>query len=191
MMRGFLTAMIAVVIAYGAAFALWVFLLPQTPAVQPKADGIVALTGGGERLDKAAMLLENGAGKRLLISGVDLATSRHTLKAVVHGGAHFDCCVDIDYAAEDTYGNAVQTARWARAHRFDSLVIVTARYHMPRAMHEFRSVMPDITLLAYPVAQDNVRLSGWWRHPATIEFLNREFVKYLTSLVMASRAGGQ
>ena len=179
----FLAAMILVALAYALVFGLWVSLLPATPDVTPEADGIVALTGGGPRLDAAVALFEKGTGQRLLISGVGLTTTRETLKNLAHGGPRFDCCADIGYAAEDTHGNAVEAAGWVHGHRFHSIVVVTARYHMPRAMREFSSVMPDVTLLPYPVDQDNIDLSGWWRHPQTVQLLHREFVKYLASLI--------
>jgi uncharacterized SAM-binding protein YcdF (DUF218 family) len=57
---------------------------------------------------------------------------------------------------------------------------------MPRAMREFASVMPDVTLLPYPVDQDNIDLSGWWRHPRTVLLLHREFTKYLASLLVTT-----
>jgi uncharacterized SAM-binding protein YcdF (DUF218 family) len=185
MIRGFLTAVIVVALAYGLAFVLFVSLLPAAPDNVPDADGIVALTGGGPRLDVAVALFEKGVGKRLLISGVAQATSRQTLKDLAHGGRRFDCCSDIGYAAEDTRGNAAEAAAWAHGHRFRSIVVVTARYHMPRAMREFRNVMPDVTLLPYPVEQDSVNLSGWWLHWNTVLLLHREFAKYLASLVTA------
>jgi len=181
MMR-FLAALILVALAYGLSFVLWVSLLPPTPDVKPDADGIVVLTGGGPRLDIAVALFEGGVGKRLLISGVGATTTRDMVKDVAHGGARFDCCADIGYAAQDTRGNAAEAAEWARNHEFRSLVVVTARYHMPRAMHEFSSGMPDMTLLPYPVDQDSIDLSGWWQHPQTVQLLHREYAKYLASL---------
>ena len=183
MIRGFLIAVILVALAYGLAFVFWVSLLPATPDVKPEADGIVALTGGGPRLSTAVALFEDGVGKRLLISGVSPATDRQTVKALAHGGPRFDCCADIGYAAEDTSGNAAEAAAWAHGHQFRSIVVVTARYHMPRAMQEFKSTMPDVTLLPYGVDQDNVDLSNWWRHSQTMQLLQREFAKYLGSLV--------
>ena len=60
------------------------------------------------------------------------------------GGPRFSCCADIGYAAQDTHGNAEEAAEWARANHFTSLVIVTARYHMPRAPQEFSNVMPGV-----------------------------------------------
>ena len=92
-----------VALVYALGFALFVSLLPA-PAdvrsdVRPEADGVVVLTGGGPRLEAGVALFEKGVGKRLLISGVGLATSRDTLKDMTHGGKRFDCCADIDYAA--------------------------------------------------------------------------------------------
>ena len=46
----------------------------------------------------------------------------------------FDCCADLGFMAADTHGNAQETADWARAHRYKSLIVVTANYHMPRSL---------------------------------------------------------
>ena len=183
MMR-FLATLILVALAYALAFGLWVSLLPATPDVTPQADGIVVLTGGGPRLDTAVALFEKGTGKRLLISGAGLTTTRDTLKTMTHGGARFQCCADIGYAAEDTHGNADEAAAWVHSHQYHSIIVVTSRYHMPRAMREFASAIPDVTLLPYPVDQGSIDLSGWWRHPRTVLLLHREFAKYLASVAV-------
>ena len=182
-MRFFLTIIFLLVLAYVLGFVLFVSNLPGQPVLAPKADGIVALTGGDARLDTAVALLERGVGKRLLISGVAQETSKETVAKMSDGGRRFACCADLGYAAEDTHGNAEEAADWVRAHHFDSLVIVTSRYHMPRTMQEFSAAMPEVTLIAYPVDQARVDLGGWWRHPHTVQLLHREYVKYLASLV--------
>ena len=182
-MRVFLSVIFLAVLAYGLGFVLFVSNLPTQPASLPRADGIAALTGGGDRLDVAVALLENGVGKKLLISGVAQETTKETLGKMSGGKARFACCADIGYAAEDTHGNAVEAASWVHQNHFNSLVIVTGRYHMPRAMREFSHQMPDVTLIGYPVNQNGIDLGGWWRHPRTIQLLHREYVKYLASLL--------
>ena len=173
-------------LAYAIGFVLFVSSLPAVPAIRPQADGIVALTGGDERLDTAVALLESGVGKRLLISGVSQTATKAEVGKLSEGGPRFKCCADLGYAAEDTHGNAVEAAQWAHENHFASLVIVTGRYHMPRTLREFSAAMPDITLISYPVDQQGIDLSGWWMHPRTVKLLHREFVKYLFS-VMTTR----
>ena len=182
-MRVFLSVIVLALVAYAISFVLFVTNLPVAPTELPKADGIVALTGGDERLDTAVSLLERGVAKRLLISGVSQSTTKEQLGKLSDGGARFACCADLGYAAEDTHGNAQEASDWAHEHHFASLVIVTSRYHMPRTLHEFSAVLPDITLIAYPVDQNGIDLSGWWRHPRTASLLHREYTKYLASLV--------
>ena len=188
MMSGFIKAIVAVALLYGVIFVFWVSLLPGPPDVAPDAEAMVVLTGGDNRLETAVALFEKGTGKRLLISGVSQQTSRQTLRTLAHGGARFDCCADIDYAAQDTRGNAAEAADWAHAHRYHSVAVVTARYHMPRALQEFARAMPDVTLLSYPVDEDDADLSSWWSNPRTALMLHREFAKYLASLVSTSLA---
>lgn len=189
MSRGFFTAILLVILAYGLGFVLFVASLPRVPQGPLAADGVVALTGGGERLDAAATLFEAGVGKRLLISGVDLATSKAMVKRLSHGGARFDCCADLGYAAQDTRGNAQETAGWVKDHGYKSLVIVTASYHMPRALREFQAAMPGVRLLPYPVEPDGVELKDWWRHPRLVRLLHAEYAKYLASFAVTSVAG--
>jgi uncharacterized SAM-binding protein YcdF (DUF218 family) len=187
-MRGFFLAVMLFVLVYVLGFVAFMAFLPKASGDIKGADGIVVLTGGETRLDRAEALLESGAGKRLLISGVDQTTTKETLKNLIHGGPRFECCADLGYAAEDTRGNAQETADWARAHNFHSLILVTARYHMPRSLREFSAAMPNVRFVPYPVEQGRMTRPGWWRRPSTIFLLHREYVKYLASMVATSMA---
>ena len=180
-MRVFFGIILLVLAVYLGGFLAFLAELPPVPG-HPVADGIVALTGGDSRLDTAVVLLEHGAAKRLLISGVDPETDKETLGRISEGGPRFRCCADLGYSAEDTRGNAEETAEWAREHDFRSVIVVTARYHMPRALEEFRHVMPGVTLIAYPVENGSVDVTAWWRHKDTAVLLQREYMKYLASL---------
>ena len=170
---------LAAAVAVLAGFLAFVESLPkrEDTSVKP-ADGIVALTGEGRRLMPAMDLLERGLGRRLLITGVNPA-SKGALKSVLHGGALFDCCVDLGFAALDTRGNAQEAASWALRHRYTSLIIVTADYHMPRSLVEFGSEMPGVKLMAYPVPDYGNSVFQ------TARRLGGEYFKYLASSVRA------
>lgn len=171
---------------YAAGFLLFVESLPSADASPPRADGIVALTGGDARLDAAISLLEHRAGDRLLITGVYQTTTKEELGRMFHGGRRFACCADIDYSAEDTHDNAEQAAEWAQQHGYRSLIVVTASYHMPRSLAEFGAVMPHVHLVPYPVEPSGVSMTGWWKKPGTLHLLHGEYAKYLAALVMTT-----
>jgi uncharacterized SAM-binding protein YcdF (DUF218 family) len=174
-----LVALVAVTLGLGFFAFLW--LLPEEEVVLDRnADGIVVLTGGTSRVADALELLAAGRGKRLLISGVNPGT---TTVDIAHQTAGYDkllkCCVDLDYSATNTLGNAVETRRWALDRGFHSLVIVTSAYHMPRALAEISHQLPDVTLIPFPVVSDRLRLEPWWSNGATTRLVLSEYFKYL------------
>ena len=175
---------VALLVAYTLGFILFAMTLPRAPATLPHADGIVALTGGGARLDAADRLLESDAAQRLLISGVNPGTTKTELKAIAHGGRRFDCCADLGFRAEDTHGNADEATAWVRRHGYNSIIVVTANYHMRRSLNEFAADMPGVRLVAYPVDPQGLDLDGWWRDPRALHLLHNEYAKYLASLVI-------
>lgn len=153
-----------------------------------RADGIVVLTGGEDRVATGINLMTGGHAKRLLISGVNPRThSPAELQRRVGGNrAVFDCCVDLGHGALDTIGNAEEARRWAEANGFRSLIVVTSSYHMPRSMMEFRHALPEHDLQPCPVSPRSLKLDTWWQHHPTARLLVGEYLKFLTS---AARLG--
>jgi len=148
-----------------------------------KADGIVALTGAAARIPDAIELLATDRGKRLLITGVHRATSSKEIARLTPlYSRYFTCCIDLDRSALNTFGNALETKRWARAHNFNSLIVVTSNWHMPRAMAELAHQLPDVTLVAYPVISEKVKTEPWWSNLDTARFLFAEYLKYVLAL---------
>lgn len=165
--------------AFGARVA------KSTPAPEPPvADGIVALTGASSmRIEAATRLLELGKGKRLLISGVNREVRPEELREVTRSaGRAFDCCVDMGFYAENTQGNARETASWARHHGFKSLIVVTGDYHIPRGVLELQASMPGVTLHPFPVATDTVNAKRWWRSSGDSRRMVVEYCKYIVIL---------
>jgi uncharacterized SAM-binding protein YcdF (DUF218 family) len=177
----FAKLMVLAVIAFGLGFLVFLWLLPNEEVVlDQSADGIVVLTGGTSRVTDALELLAAKRGKRLLITGVNPDT---TTADIAHQVAGYDkllaCCVDLDYSAINTLGNAVETRRWAIDRGFHSLIVVTSSYHMPRALAEIAHQLPDAKLVPFPVVSDRLRVEPWWSNGATTRLVLSEYFKYL------------
>ena len=174
----------------GAAFLLgfagFALSLPREEfAVPAPAEGIVALTGGSDRVLDAATLLASGQARRMLITGVNRATRSAVIAKILPVSRQlFECCVDLGYQALDTAGNAKETRDWARQHNITrTLIVVTSNYHMPRALVEISAALPDVELYPFPVVSEHIDVADWVSNPRVARFIGKEYVKYLGSLL--------
>lgn len=175
----------------------------QLPAPSPDStDAIVVLTGGAARMATALRLLNENKAERLLVSGVAQTTTRASLMQAALPAMPdaaqqannwqgidlqllFECCVDLGFEAEDTAGNASEAASWATARGYKSIRLVTANYHMPRALVEFSRRAPGVTVLPHPVRSDAMRVEDWWQRRTATFFLLGEYSKYVVALARA------
>jgi uncharacterized SAM-binding protein YcdF (DUF218 family) len=180
---GLFTGLVLVVL--GASF-IWFTLNINQPSTVPiqQADAIVVVTGKSSRIGEAMNLLAQGKGQKLLISGVNRTTSKQSLNRRFSRHSHlFACCVELDHLAQNTRGNASQSAQWVRRNNIKSLILVTSSYHMPRAFAEFSSAMPGIKLQGRPIVTQNIYIDRWWAYPGTAKLLAIEYAKYLLALL--------
>jgi uncharacterized SAM-binding protein YcdF (DUF218 family) len=149
----------------------------EPPNPIPHADGIVALTGGEDRVSAGLALLSEQAAPALLISGAGRGTYLGDFTADdTTAATKYAREITLGHAALSTRGNAEETAAWATAHHMKSLIIVTADYHMPRAILELRRYLPGVTLYAVPVRPPAMsHLLGL----PTLRFLALEYTKFL------------
>lgn len=154
-----------------------------TPPSPRTADAIIVLTGGHSRIEAAVDLLRTGKGKRLLISGVNPIADLDDLRRATGGErALFACCVDIDHDALDTIGNAEESAKWLVHNAFDSAILVTNNYHMPRSMLEMRRRLADADLQAYPVVNTRLDDGKWVTNPEALRVIIVEYVKFIAAV---------
>ncbi len=173
-------ALIVILLIGLIAFAQHIERAPVEPA---QADGIVVLTGGTARIEHALRLLASNKGKRLLISGVNPATTKRQLTALSEQDQALFARVDLDRRAQNTVGNAEETRDWAADHDFASLIVVTSNYHMPRALAELGRVLPAAKLQPFSVTERNFHVDHWWRYPGTARLLINEYAKYLPAVI--------
>ncbi len=173
--------LILILAIWVSGFLYFVQSVPQIPnSPKHRTQAIVVLTGGSLRLEAGLSLFSRGLSEKLFVSGVHrgvdvaelLRVSRQTPKTL-------DCCIILGYAADNTRGNARETADWMDKEGYLSMRLVTANYHMPRSLFELRQVLPHADIITHAVSPAHVKLHAWWISPGTAFLLVREYTKLL------------
>jgi uncharacterized SAM-binding protein YcdF (DUF218 family) len=181
------TAMLVVAAAaWGTGLLFFVGSMPsRVDDPDSVTDAIVILTGGSERLNTGLRLLAENKAKQVFVSGVHPTVDVDRLLQL--GGRSEDSLqqrIDAGHGAQDTHGNAEETAAWMRARGYRSLRLVTGSYHMPRSLLEFRDALPEARIVPHPVFPDRVKQSSWWLRPGTALLIIGEYNKFLLAVLL-------
>lgn len=171
-----------------AGFFAYLLDMDQPSEFHGKADAIIVLTGGKNRIPEALELLNDKKADLLLISGVGQGV---TLDDLTNGNQDFTPAKDpavssiahvktyqnsdkqwlyLDYNPTTTKENALFTRQWVQQKKIKSLYLVTANYHMARSLREFQERMPGVTIYPQPVKRMN---------PFDWKWINNDTLRYL------------
>ncbi len=175
-----------------ATFLLWLgglaffvassLSIPVDPSI--RTDAIVVLTGGRLRLETGLELFADGTAKKLFISGVNQRVDRgELLRALGPAAERAACCIALGHEADNTVGNARETANWMREEGYQSLRLVTSWYHMRRGLLEFGRAMPQLTIVAHPVFAHHLDPERWWSWHGAPLLVVSEYGKYLAAWI--------
>ena len=144
-----------------------------------KVDSIVVLTGDKFRISKGMELLTNGIGKKLLLSGVNKDITLNNIKNQLSNYRdYFDCCVDIDNISSNTFQNSRETFLWLEKNNYNSVLIVSSDYHMPRVKLEFERFFHTKNTYYLPIdSNDGVSFGE------KIKKLFLEYIKYMRTYI--------
>jgi len=184
--RRLLLGLFLIGLLWAIGFAAFLGRLPAPAADAPlKTDAVVIYTGGGgARIAAGMALFANGAGERLLISGVNPGTSRARLSELWEGAPDlFECCVDLDREALTTEGNAKEVSDWAQSHQYENLTLVTSDYHMPRALLVTRARMAGVEITPYVVASGYLDDNGRPSSATAWKKLSGEYTKFVLAQI--------
>ncbi len=167
----------------GLVWFMW--QIPMHPSmIFPEADAIVVLTGGSGRLEHGLELLADKRGKVLFVSGVGkkatLADLMHYAQPRIRKNVE-NMPVILGHDAENTIGNAKETAAWLRKEGHKTIYLVTSNYHMPRSLVEMREVAPDMNFIPASVFPDDFTITGWWQDKSSRKLILLEYHKFLAS----------
>ena len=156
--------------------------LPAPPVAEQMihTDGLVVLTGGTGRLRTAMDLLSGKQADRLFITGVYRGVDvSELLRLSKQAPQELACCITLDYEADDTLGNAQQTANWVRREKLTSIRLITSDYHLRRSLMEFRMAMPGIVIVPHAVTPPHLNMTEWWQSKKIFGLFAVEYSKYL------------
>ncbi len=159
---GVFLAAATLILAWSGGFAWFVVAVQKTPGLPAHADGIVVLTGGADRISDALRLLSENRADGMLVTGIgggaalrDLAEhAKVDTRALARR-------ITLGRGAASTHGNAAETAAWVQENGIRSLIVVTAFYHIPRALLEMARALPRVQLFPAPVRPPSLELTSW------------------------------
>lgn len=135
------------------------------------ADAIVVISGGdtNARTDEAIRLYHQGWAPHLVVSGA-AADKRSSSNAAVMRQRALSrqvpaVAVIAEEQSESTKQNAEKVAQIVQERLWRRIILVTSGYHMQRASLEFHAQLPNVTIVAHPVARDRQWGPFWWATP--------------------------
>ena len=177
-----LIALVWFIAVISFAFRISTYQLDQTE----KADAIIVLTGGSGRVEYGLELLVNNRGKALFISGVSEDVTLGALLAKAPLGIREILGIaslgriTLGRNATNTIANAEESLEWIMRRSYKSALLVTADYHMPRALVEFKATMPDdIIIIPAVVSTRDYRNLSWLSDSGTRSLILSEFHKLI------------
>ena len=181
---------LALVVAYGRGFVWFLRMTGESPDLPARADAIVVLTGGPERIETGLRLLAAGHAANLLISGLGSgATLQDVARRAGMDPAALAGRVILGRSATTTLTNATETARFVGERAIRNLILVTAGYHMPRALAELRRQMPGVVIYPAPVLPAPLLSGRGAARTPSWRLLMEEYTKWLIAAAGLSRYG--
>ena len=178
------------VILFILSFQYFILNLPDNKNINLKnTDAIIVATGGVSRIDEGLKLLSLGVSNKMLLTGGGEGIKKQTLIKNFNIKEDkkdlFFCCVELDYSAQDTKGNAIASLKWIKKNKVKNIRLVTANYHFPRAFLEFEKKLKDhkINIEFWPIEPKGLKTSIWYFHWPSGKLLFREYLKYIFALL--------
>ena len=143
-----------------------------------KVNNVVILTGNKGRLQAGLNLMESNINSRMLISGV--------AKGVKHSDIITNVNIEnnrirLGYNANNTLGNAIETANWVKEYNINNFILITDNWHMQRTLLLFNSLMPNIEILPYALNSISSDIKDYLKFNNKTFLIFKEHLKFLIS----------
>ena len=152
-----------------------------------KSPNIVILTGGANRIKDGLKIIQDfknskNINYKILVSGTGIGFTKSSLKKKL--GPNFNsqliqCCIDLDGVSKNTLTNASETFKWTNKNDIKEFILITSNYHMPRAILEFKNVMPNLKIYTYAITPKKHNIKNWLSSYQTFSLVFTEYCKFI------------
>jgi len=152
-----------------------------------ESPNIVILTGGANRIKDGLKIIEDfknskNINYKILVSGTGMGFTKSSLKKKL--GPNFNshliqCCIDLDGVSKNTLTNASETFKWTHKNDIKEFILITSNYHMPRAILEFKNVMPNLKIYTYAITPKKHDIENWLSSYQTFSLVFTEYCKFI------------
>lgn len=152
-----------------------------------ESPNIVILTGGANRIKDGLKIIEDfknskNINYKILVSGTGMGFTKSSLKKKL--GPNFNsqliqCCIDLDGVSKNTLTNASETFKWTSRNDIKEFILITSNYHMPRAILEFKNVMPNLKIYTYAITPKKHDIENWLSSYQTFSLVFTEYCKFI------------
>ena len=162
-------------------------ILSLTKDNNVESPNIVILTGGANRIKDGLKIIEDfknlkNINYKILVSGTGMGFTKSSLKKKL--GPNFNsqliqCCIDLDGVSKNTLTNASETFKWTSKNDIKEFILITSNYHMPRAILEFKNVMPNLKIYTYAITPKKHDIENWLSSYQTFSLVFIEYCKFI------------
>ena len=152
--------------------------------IDPNSKFIVVATGGSNRILEGINILKKYGNMKMLITGVGEGITKSDIAKAISASKkeimYLKCCVDLGSSAVNTRGNANEAFLWLKKNNSNNSFLVTANYHMPRLINEFKKVDPNFVVNVIPIKPKLDPIKHIY-FPRNFIIVFREYLKFLIS----------
>ncbi len=162
-------------------------ILSFTKFNKKESSNIVILTGGTNRIKDGLKIIEDlrkskKNNYKILVSGTGIGFTKNSLKNKL--GSNFnpqliDCCIELESVSKNTFTNARETFKWTKKNKIKEFILITSNYHMPRAILEFKNIMPNLKIYTYSITPKKHDIKNWLSSYPTFDLVFKEYCKYI------------
>jgi uncharacterized SAM-binding protein YcdF (DUF218 family) len=143
-----------------------------------KADAIIILGGGSDRVAYGVKLYQSGYASKLLLSGGNANSNRNMKQQALSLGVP-DASILQEDLSRTTFENAKYSLKIVQAQGYKSVIVVTSPYHTRRASIIFTQFFKGIDVIMCPVPYDPAITGNWWKDSYSSVFVISEYLKLI------------